>query len=153
MPHCSFAALSKNIAAAAIARPARTTGVYAGIGRENRVLRRVFRPPAQRGVREPIIENDYQVRQLLLVVLHETVKKIICNSTRNSKFKRLGPPFQLSSTKSASKEGRETAVASPHSRECTKEPISILPNYGSNEKFGARAELRMSFRLPGIIER
>ena len=62
-------------------------------------------------------------------------------STRNVKFKRLEPHFQLSATRSASKEGTETAVALPHSRECTKCPISALPNYGSKEKFGARAKL------------
>ena len=36
----------------------------------------------------------------------------------------------------------KTAVAWPHSRGCTKEPISAAPNYGSKETFGARAELR-----------
>ena len=39
----------------------------------------------------------------------------------------------------------ENAVALPHSRECTKEPLSAMPNYGSKGKFGAilcRAELR-----------
>ena len=70
------------------------------------------------------------------------VKNILDYSTRNGKFKRLEPHFQLSATRSASKEGTETAVASPHSRECTKEPISALPNFGSKGKFGARAELR-----------
>ena len=55
---------------------------------------------------------------------------------------RLEPYFQHSATRSASKEGTETAIAWPHSRECTKEPISSLPNYGSKKKFGASAELR-----------
>ena len=62
--------------------------------------------------------------------------------TRNGKVKRLEPHFQLAATRSASKEGTETAVGLSHSRECTKEPISALPNDGSKEKFGARAELR-----------
>ena len=69
-------------------------------------------------------------------------KNILDNSTRNGKFKRLEPHFQLSATRSGSKEGTETAVALLHSRECTKEPMCALPNYGSREKFGARAELR-----------
>ena len=73
-------------------------------------------------------------------------KKILDYSTRNGKVKRLGPHFQLSATRSASKEGTETAVALPHSRECTKEPISALLNHGSKEKFGARSELRNVLR-------
>ena len=67
-------------------------------------------------------------------------KNILGYSKRNGKFKRLEPHFQFSATRSASKEGTETAAALPHSRECTKEPISALSNYGSKEKFGARAE-------------
>ena len=42
------------------------------------------------------------------------------------KFKRVEPHFQILATRSASKEGTETAVALPHSWECTKEPISAL---------------------------
>ena len=71
-----------------------------------------------------------------------SVKNILDYSTRKGKFKRLEPHFQLSATRTASKEGTETAVTLPHSRECTKEPIPALPNYGSKEKCGARAELR-----------
>ena len=97
----------------------------------------MFRLSAQGGAREQIFEK--QVRR---PALSTTVKKILGYSTRNGKFKRLEPHFQLSATGSASKEGTETAVALPHSRECTKEPISALPNYGSKEKFGAKAELR-----------
>ena len=74
--------------------------------------------------------------------VRRAVKNILGYSTRNGKFKRLEPHFQLSATRSASKEGTETAVAMPHSRECTKEPIPALPNYGRKEKFGASAELR-----------
>ena len=70
------------------------------------------------------------------------VKNILGCSTRNHEFKRLEPHFQLLATRSASKEGTESAVALPRSRECTKEPISALPKYGSKGKFGARAELR-----------
>ena len=48
------------------------------------------------------------------------------------KFQKRGPPRR-----------RARKLLSPcHSRECTKEPISALPNYGSKEKFGAKAELR-----------
>ena len=66
-------------------------------------------------------------------------------STRNGKFKRLEPNFQLWA-RSAAKEGMENAVALPHSRECTKEPISAMPTTGSMDSFGARAELRISYR-------
>ena len=52
------------------------------------------------------------------------------------------PHFRLSATRSASQEGTKTAVALPHSRECIKEPISALSNYGSDGKLGARAESR-----------
>ena len=38
------------------------------------------------------------------------------------------------------KEVPATDVASPHSRACTKGPISSLRNIGLTEKFGARAE-------------
>ena len=69
------------------------------------------------------------------------VENVINHSTRKGKFQGLEPHLQLSATRSALKDGKETAVALPHSRECTKEPISALPNYGSKEKFGARAEL------------
>ena len=68
------------------------------------------------------------------------VKKKIGYSTINGKFKCLEPHFQISATRSGWKDVTETAVASPHSRECTKEPISPLLNIGSMEKFGARAE-------------
>ena len=47
-----------------------------------------------------------------------TVKNILGCSARNGKFKPLEPHFQLSATRSASKEGTETAVALPNSREC-----------------------------------
>ena len=40
------------------------------------------------------------------------------------------------------KEDTKSAVALAHSRECTKELISGLPNFGSMETFGARAEKR-----------
>ena len=69
-------------------------------------------------------------------------KTILGYSTGIHKFKRLEPHFQFSATRSASKEGAETAVALAHSRECTKELISALPNIGLMGKFGARAELR-----------
>ena len=65
----------------------------------------------------------------------------IKDDTRNHKFKRLEPQCHISATRSRWKETSESAVALPHSRECAKELISALPNYGSKEKFGARAEL------------
>ena len=69
-------------------------------------------------------------------------KNMLVYSTMNLKFKRLESRFQIAATRSASKEGTETAVALPHSRGCTKETISPLSSKGSVEKFGARAELR-----------
>ena len=62
--------------------------------------------------------------------------------TRNGKLKCLEPHFQLSATGSDSKEVMQSAVALPHSRECTKEATPVLPNNGSKVKFGATAELR-----------
>ena len=64
-------------------------------------------------------------------------KNILGYSTRNDKFKRLEPHFQISATRSGWKEVTKTAVALPHSRECTKEPTSASPNDGLREKFGA----------------
>ena len=49
---------------------------------------------------------------------------------------------EFSATRSASKEGSETAVALPRSRQYTKEPVFALPSIESMGKFGARAELR-----------
>ena len=57
-------------------------------------------------------------------------KNILGYSKRNGKFKLLEPHFQISATRAGWKEVTETAVALPHSRECTKELISALPNYG-----------------------
>ena len=42
------------------------------------------------------------------------------------------------------KEETKSAVALAHSRECTKELISGLPNFGSMETFGARQKNEMS---------
>ena len=61
---------------------------------------------------------------------------ILGYSARNGKFKRLEPHFQVSATRSRWKEVTETAVDSPQSRECTKEPISplrILDHWKSSE--------------------
>ena len=66
-------------------------------------------------------------------------KNIHGESTRDGKFMRLEPHFQISATRSGWKV-TETVVASPHSRECTKEPMSPLRNIGPMEKFEARAE-------------
>ena len=64
------------------------------------------------------------------------------HSTRNHKSKRLEPHCQFSATRSASKEGKEIAVALQHSRDSTKEPISALPNNATTKKIAARAELQ-----------
>ena len=80
---------------------------------------------------------------------------ILGYSARNGKFKRLEPHFPVSATRSRWKEVTETAVDSPQSRECTKEPISALPNYASKEKFGATTveqNCGMSYRKNGDVE-
>ena len=64
---------------------------------------------------------------------------------RNRKFERLEPYFQTSATRSALKEDKKRAVASAHSRECTKELISGLPNFGEMETFVAGAEKQKVF--------
>ena len=99
---------------------------------------RVFRRSAQGGARELM---SFFSKYELLFLLRQHSKNTLGYSTRNGKFKRLEPHFQPSATRSGWKV-TETAVALPHSRECTKEPIYALPNYGSKGKFGARAELR-----------
>ena len=58
-------------------------------------------------------------------------KQILDYSTRNRKFKHLEPYFQPSATRSGMKEDTKSAVALAHSRECTKELISGLPNFCS----------------------
>ena len=60
-------------------------------------------------------------------------KKILDYSTRSGTFKRLEPHFQISATRSGWKI-LET--------ECTKEPISAIPNNGLTEKFAATTETR-----------
>ena len=96
----------------------------------------MFRLSAQGGVREPIFKNGYEL------LFMPPVKYMLGYSVRNGKFKQLEPHFQISATRSGWKEVTETAVASPHSRACTKEPISPLCNIGLMEKFGSRAERR-----------
>ena len=86
-----------------------------------------------------IKKNGTSTYELLLLLQRQN---ILGYSIINHKFKRLAPHFQLSATRSALKEGAEIAATLLHSRECTKEPISALPNFGSKENFTARAELR-----------
>ena len=93
--------------------------------------------PLKGGVREPFFEN--RVPGTSSSALSTRVNNILGYSTRIGKFKRLEPHFPISAARSGWKV-TETAVASPHSRECTKEPISPLRNIGSKEKFGARGE-------------
>ena len=73
----------------------------------------------------------------------------IKDDTRNHKFKRLEPQCHISATRSRWKETSESAVALPHSRECTKEPISPLPNNGSMENFGAKLRNVLQEKLRG----
>ena len=68
------------------------------------------------------------------------VEHILGYSTRNSELKQQEPHFIMWATRSEWKI-TEPAVAWPHSRECTKKPISVLPNSGSMEEFGAWAEV------------
>ena len=65
---------------------------------------------------------------------------------KNRKFERLEPHFQTLATKSAPREDRESAVALTRSRECTKELIPTLPQFGSMGTFGATAEKRNVLR-------
>ena len=118
----------------------------------------MFRLSAQGGAREPIVENRVAgtyVRRQSSPARSTAVTNILDYSTRGSKFERPEPHFQLSATTSALTEGTETAVALPQSRECTKEPISALPNYASKEKFGATTveqNCGMSYRKNGDVE-
>ena len=88
------------------------------------------------GVREPFFFKRVRAPLLFLPVS----KNILGYSTRNGKFKRLEPHFQISVTRSGWKEVTETAVAPPRSRECTKKPIPPLRNIGSMDKFVAMTE-------------
>ena len=143
MLRCSSAALSKNTVAAAIARPARTRCQRGHRERKRSCVARVSTVGAQGSTRADFRKNKYDENTKIRAPVPSTaVKYILGYSTRNGKFKRLEPYFQISATGSASKEVTETAVALPHSRERTKEPISALPKYGFMEKFGARAERR-----------
>ena len=137
------AALSKNtVVAAAIARPARTRCQRGHRERKRSCVARVSTVGAQGSTRADFRKNKYDENTKIRAPIPSTaVKYILGYSTRNDKFKHLEPHFKLSATRSASKEGTENAVALPHSRECTEEPISALPNDGSKEKFGGRAEL------------
>ena len=82
------------------------------------------------------LKNSYERARArsTAVKIHLTTAQETANS--------MEPHLQVSATSSASKEGTETAVALPHSRGYTKEPIPALPKYGLKEKFGAGAELR-----------
>ena len=123
----------------------RILGAYAGIGRKTEFCGACFDCRRKGEQESRFLKNEDKVRTCQVYVRRScstAVKNILDYNTRNGKFKRLEPHFQLSATRSASKEGTETAVALSHSRECTKEPITALLNYGSKEKFGARAELR-----------
>ena len=76
-------------------------------------------------------------------VLSTAVKNILSTWLRYRKQQIQVPEttFQISATRSGWKEVTETAVALSHSRECTKESISALPNYSPKKKFGGRAEI------------
>ena len=55
---------------------------------------------------------------------------------------RLEPHCQILATRSEWKEVAETAVALPHSQECSKDIISPLLFFSSKEEFGDRPEIR-----------
>ena len=59
---------------------------------------------------------------------------VLAYITRNWYFKRLKPHFRFSATRSATKEGTETAVALPRWRECTKGAYNCLAKYRINGK-------------------
>ena len=129
---CSSAALSENRVAAAIARPARTRCRPGHRERKRISVARVSTVGGRGSMRADLKKNKY-VYTYTSSFSSTAVKNILGYSTKNSKFKRLEPYFQISVTRSEWKV-TETAVALPHSRECTKEPISALPNYGLKGK-------------------
>ena len=126
MLRCSSAALSKNTVAAAIARPARTRYQRGHRERKQSCVARVLTVGARRSTRADLKKSKYSVYTCIQAPV-KMYPWVLCYGTRNGKFKRLEPHFQISATRSGWKEVTETAVALPHSRECTKEPISALP--------------------------
>ena len=60
--------------------------------------------------------------------------------------------FQISATMSDWKQGTETAAALPPSRECTKEPISALPNIGSMKSFELEQKDKISVTKKTEVE-
>ena len=63
---------------------------------------------------EIIMKNLVRVRIIRALAYSTAIKYILGYSTRNHKFKRLEPHFQISATRSGWEEGTETAVALPH---------------------------------------
>ena len=85
------------------------------------------------GVAAVFFKNEYQVPtswavKMYLATVQETANSSAWNHIFN--FQRRGPCRRM-----AWKLQR-------HSRECAREPMPALPNYGWKEKFAARAELR-----------
>ena len=142
MLRCSSAALAKNTVAAAIARPARTRCLREHRERRQSSVANVSTVGARGSKRADIEKNEYVTVLVRAPAPSTAVKNRLGYRTRNGKFKRLETHFQLSATGSDSKEVMQSAVALPHSRECTKEATPVLPNNGSKVKFGATAELR-----------
>ena len=141
---CSFAVLSNNKVAAAIGRPARTGCLRGHREKKRSSVARVSTVGAWGSKRAEFLKNEYQVRTPC--VSSKTYTWLQC---KKRQIQAPGTTVLLSATRSASKEGTETADDLPHSRECTKESISATSNYGSKEKFGARAERQEKLRGRG----
>ena len=132
---CSSAALSENTLPAAYSK-ASAYQVSARASGERKEFCGARFDCRHKGEQESrFFKNEHE----LLLLLRQLKKKWrhLGDSTRNGKFKRLEPQFQVSATIWGWQRSRKLL-----SRECTKEPICALPNNRSMEKFGARAELR-----------
>ena len=139
MLRCSSAALSNNTAVvAAIARPARTRCLRGHREKKRSSVARVSTVGA-RGSKRADLKKTSTSCELLLLLQQQKIYSGY--TTRNGKFKRLERHLQLSATGSASREGTETAVALLQSRECTKVPISALPDYSAKGNFGDKSRI------------
>ena len=137
MLRCSSAALSKNtVVAAAIARPARTRCQRGHRERKRSCVARVSTVGARGSTRADFFLNKYVYTSSCS--FYSSSKKYTWLDYKKPQIQAPGTTFSNFSDEFGM-EVTETAVALPYSRECTKEPISALPNYALKEKFGARA--------------
>ena len=133
--HSSAALSLHTVVAAAIARPSRTR-CAAGVSGEKTERDGTV---GARGSKRADLKKTSTSCELLLLLQQQKIYSGY--TTRNGKFKRLERHLQLSATGSASREGTETAVALLQSRECTKVPISALPDYSAKGNFGDKSRI------------